>query len=164
MIPETRTVLCALDLEPDSGAVLRQAVGSAHAHGARLILLHVVEGMSPSSRAMIRNVMSDDEIEKIHVDGLAHLRREFLDRLKAFCERELPDGMTEATAIAEIHFAEGPTAQTIVDEARRLGADLLVMGLHSRTGLGRLLVGSVARRVLHLARQPVLLVPTASSA
>jgi nucleotide-binding universal stress UspA family protein len=164
MIPETRTVLCALDLEPDSGAVLRQAIASTRAHGAKLILLHVVEGLSPSSRAMIRNVMSDDEIDKVHADGMARLRRDFLDRLREFCARELPDGMTEDTAINEIHIAEGPAARTIVDEAGRLGADLLVMGLHNRNGIGRLLLGSVARRVLHLARQPVLLVPTANSA
>lgn len=160
MIPKTQTVLCATDLEPDSGAVLRQAIATAQAHGAKLILLHVVEGMTPSSRAMVRNVMSDAEIDKIHADGMARLRRDFLDRLKVFCEQELPDGMTETNAINEIHIAEGPPAKTIVAEAERLGADLMVMGLHSRGGVGRLLVGSVARRVLHLAKHPVLLVPT----
>lgn len=160
MIPEIRTVVCATDLEPDSGAVLRQAIAAAQAHGAKLILLHVVEGLTPSSRAMVRNVLSDEELDKIHADGMARLRRDFLDRLRVFCERELPDGMTETSAINEIHIAEGPPAHTIVDQAEQHGADLLVMGLHSRGGVGRLLVGSVARRVLHQARLPVLLVPT----
>lgn len=94
---------------------------------------------------------------------MAHLKQELLDRLRGFCARELPDGMTESQAISEIHLAEGPPAETIVKETERLSADLLVMGLHSRSGLGALLVGSVAQRVLHIAKRPVLLVPTAQS-
>lgn len=163
MIPETRTVLCATDLEPDSGEVLRHAIGMARAAAAKLILLHVVEGMTPSSRVMVRNIMSDEDLNKVHTDGMAHLRRDFLDRLRVFCERELPDGMTETNAINEIHIAEGPIAQTVVDEVARLGADVLVMGLHSRSRIGSLLVGSVAQRVMHLTERPVLLVPTARS-
>ncbi len=48
-------------------------------------------------------------------------------------------------------------AATIEREAQRLGADLIVMGTHGRTGLGRVLMGSVATAVLKKSRTPVLL-------
>lgn len=161
MLPKLDTILCATDLEPDCGGVLRHAISASRVTGAKLILLHVTEPMSPTSRAMARHVLSDAELDKIHAEGMAHLRQELLARLRAFCARELPEGVSEDEAISEIHLAEGPPAETIVKEGERLSADLLVMGLHSRSGLGSLLVGSVAQRVLHIAKKPVLLVPTA---
>jgi len=48
--------------------------------------------------------------------------------------------------------------EEIVREARRRRADLIVMGTHGRTGVARFFLGSVAARVLALARCPVLTV------
>jgi nucleotide-binding universal stress UspA family protein len=49
-------------------------------------------------------------------------------------------------------------AQAIVDEARRIKADLIAMGTHGRSGLDRLLLGSTAERVLSSAPCPILTV------
>lgn len=53
----------------------------------------------------------------------------------------------------------GDPAREIVDRAREIQADLVVMGTHGRTGLKRLLLGSVAEKVLRLAPCPVLMLP-----
>lgn len=47
----------------------------------------------------------------------------------------------------------------IVDKARTIGADLIVMGTHGRTGLARAVIGSVADRVLRHSTVPVVFVP-----
>jgi nucleotide-binding universal stress UspA family protein len=49
-------------------------------------------------------------------------------------------------------------AEKIVDAARRCGADLIVMGSHGRTGIARVLLGSVAGKVLMLSPMPVMIV------
>ena len=49
-------------------------------------------------------------------------------------------------------------SKTIANEARRWEADLIVMGTHGRMGIARLVLGSVAEGVLHIAPVPVLLV------
>ncbi len=52
----------------------------------------------------------------------------------------------------------GPIGQTIARHAERLGCDAIVMGRHGKTALGDMLVGSVAMKVLHASRLPVMLV------
>jgi nucleotide-binding universal stress UspA family protein len=54
---------------------------------------------------------------------------------------------------------EGDPARTIVDQALAIAADLVVMGTHGRSGFERLVIGSIAEKVLRKAPCPVLLVP-----
>jgi len=54
---------------------------------------------------------------------------------------------------------QGVPADEIVTHANRTAAELIVMGTHGRTGIRRVLLGSVAEQVLHKARCPVLVVP-----
>ena len=53
---------------------------------------------------------------------------------------------------------EGKTAQTIIDYSREKAVDLIVLATHGYTGMKQLMFGSVALRVLHDARVPVLLI------
>jgi len=57
-----------------------------------------------------------------------------------------------------LHGTQGRVADTIWDQAETWGADVVVLGSHGRTALGGILLGSVANRVIHLARGPVLVV------
>lgn len=54
--------------------------------------------------------------------------------------------------------ARGDAAQTIADVATKVGADLIAMTTHGRTGFSRWALGSVADRVIHIAHQPIFLV------
>jgi nucleotide-binding universal stress UspA family protein len=59
---------------------------------------------------------------------------------------------------------EGRAADEIVAYANRVSADLIVMGTHGRTGIRRVLLGSVAEQVLRQARCPLLVVPPVDGA
>lgn len=59
------------------------------------------------------------------------------------------------TVTAEVHF--GDTAERIVDYARDMNIDMIAMATHGRTGLGRLVSGSIAEEVLHNLHLPLLL-------
>lgn len=52
----------------------------------------------------------------------------------------------------------GPVAETIIQYAGKTGCDLILIGSHGRTAAGNLLLGSIATKVLHLSKTPVLLV------
>ncbi len=57
---------------------------------------------------------------------------------------------------AVTHATQGRVAETIWDQAEGFGADLVILRSHGRSALGGVLLGSVAYRVIHHARGPVL--------
>ena len=76
-----------------------------------------------------------------------------VDYLQGVAGRLRGHGLT----VSEEH-PEGPAAEMIVQRAAELGADLIAMTTHGRGGLGRLVFGSVADRVLRHSTCPLLLV------
>ena len=59
----------------------------------------------------------------------------------------------------EALLVQGMTVETLFDEAKRLAADLLVLGSHGRGGLYKALTGSVSEQVIKRTRIPVMLIP-----
>jgi len=80
------------------------------------------------------------------------------DMLREEAERALTqvEALAGDTVIVETEMTEGAPSRQIVDRARDADVDLIVMGTHGRGGLNRLLLGSVAERVIRSASVPVL--------
>jgi nucleotide-binding universal stress UspA family protein len=83
-----------------------------------------------------------------------------IDRLRAHADTELAKAVSEA-GLGEVQrrINVGDPASEIVDVAREVGADVIVMPSHGKTGLRRWMIGSVAERVVRHARCPVLVLP-----
>jgi nucleotide-binding universal stress UspA family protein len=81
-------------------------------------------------------------------------RDQLLADTKAFAEAEGAPGITIDAAVRQ-----GDTAGEILEQATSMKADLLVIGTHGRSGFKRLLLGSVAEKVLRKAGCPVMTVP-----
>ena len=88
--------------------------------------------------------------------------REMLERYyREDCEQMLAPArriLDDAGIRYDVRSLVGPIGETIAAEADRLECDYVVMGTHGRTALGNMVIGSVASRVLHLTKVPVLLV------
>jgi nucleotide-binding universal stress UspA family protein len=82
------------------------------------------------------------------------LQRSVSEGVLAAAEAELKNSGVRSTKEVLV----GPIAETIARHAERLGCDAIVMGRHGKSSLGELLMGSVAMKVLHFTRLPVLLV------
>jgi nucleotide-binding universal stress UspA family protein len=138
-----RTVLHPTDFSDASAAALRVARSLARDHGARLIVLHV----APAG-AVYGTIPVPLDLQP-HQDSLEVIREVI--------------GGTDLKYPVETRLRLGHAAAEILRAAEEVGADLIVMGTHGRTGLRRLLTGSVAEAVLRRARCPVLIVssPTA---
>lgn len=142
-----KRILVPIDLSPETDRVLDQAAALATVLQDRLVLLHVAApdpdfvgfGAGPDT---VRKHMAD----RYHEEHRA---------VQAAAER-LRTGGLEVTAMV----VQGPTVETILHEAGKLGADLIVMGSHGHGAVYHLLVGSVSEGVLRHSTVPVLLVPT----
>lgn len=143
-------VLVPLDGSKTAEAALPHAFGLAKLNGAAVTLLLVV----PPIEGVIAT-----GAEPIYVDEQWALRKRraqrYLDTI-----RKHHSGEALKTRIA---VESGPAAATIIDYATRESVDLIVMATHGRSGVQQWLLGSVAEKVLHAARQTVLLVRASAS-
>jgi len=136
------TILHPTDFSKHSRCAFGLACALARDYGARLIALHV---LVPPPVAYGDGVVVAADPEPLRATAQEHLG-----------ELEIPG----ANVRAERRLEEGDPATVILRVAKEVHADLLVMGTHGRTGLGRLLMGSVAEEVVRRAPCPVLTVKT----
>lgn len=141
-------ILVPVDGSPTSDLGLAEAVKLARLTGARLRLLHAVDILSASLSPEISMATSPTVFEMLRQGGEAILAKAkaTVERTGVPVECVLQDSLT------------GRVCDSIVDDARRWGAELIVIGSHGRRGIGRLLMGSDAEQIARLSPVPVLLV------
>ena len=137
-----KRVLVALDGSTACEAVLRFLMEIAGPLDMTVMLLHVLEPITP--QAAEGTVVLDD------VEARRHEAEEYLAPISAALRSQ---GVNTAWAIRR-----GRPADEILAAAQEGGADLIAMATHGRTGVGRLLFGSVAEAVLRRAPVPVFMI------
>jgi len=138
-----KTILHPTDFSPSASEALNIANSLARQQGAKLILLHVAQRPITSVGGMPVPPPPPPVIDWPALQA----------QLNALAADTKIDSV-------EARVVEGDPAGAIVDLAREAGADVIVIGSHGRTGLGRLLMGSVAEHVVRKASCPVLTVKT----
>jgi nucleotide-binding universal stress UspA family protein len=150
---KTRPILHPSDFSAASRPAFRKALEMAKAMRAPLLVTHVFDVAVP---------IVGDEV---------YLRRpsyiELVKAARASAAKRLARLVAEARrarVCARAQLVQGRPAEGIVRLARARHAGMIVMGTHGRSGLTRLLLGSIAARVVATAKNPVLTVPSASRA
>jgi nucleotide-binding universal stress UspA family protein len=131
-------VLCPTDFSPFAQAALPIACSLARDYGAKLTLLHVRP--NPVTVAGEFGTIPPEPSEPD-------------ETLKARMRQYVPANFT---GVVEYVIQDGDAAEEILKIAQGRHCDLIVLGTHGRSGLRRLLVGSVAEAVLRKALCPVL--------
>ena len=141
-----RPILHPTDFSSASRAAFAHAVTLARDEGAELLIVHVLSSVMPMvGDGYLSPTTYDDLQRSVRAQGQKNVDK-LLARAKA------------ARVRARALLLEGVAAEAITRAARARHAKLIVMGTHGRTGLGRLLMGSVAERVVGTAPCPVLTV------
>jgi nucleotide-binding universal stress UspA family protein len=152
---ELKKILVGVDFSPESDAAVKQALNIARHTGAQIVLLHV--GVIPEDPSGVPDSMAGTAAayNKVVKDQLAE------DRNQLEVLRERIDGQgCEVSHMVVDGFAD----TALVDAAGEVGADLIAVGTHGRTGIKRFLLGSVAERVVRLAPCSVLVARPATEA
>ncbi len=143
MVMTPRRILAATDFSDTAERARHAALILARGFGADLHVLHV------------RVLLDDPHLEEDHKLEIERLRGAADDG-----ERDaLQPSESDPEVTVEIHQARGlDVAEVVRETSATLGCDLIVMGTHGRRGVGHLLLGSVAEKVIRTAPSPVLTV------
>lgn len=143
-------IVAATDFSEPAERASRLAVDLARAHGAELVLLHVFVELP------------------LYAETPATTVAQVYDEQRRWVQDELDVRAKNAAAgnlRVRTRLETGSAPETIAAIAREESADLVVVGTHGRTGLDRVMLGSVAERVVRVAPCPVLVVrPRADAA
>ena len=142
-----KNVLVATDFSEPSAKALNYARAMARSFGARLHVLHVFEPLWITSADVVGGGVALASM----IQGLEDTARKQLD--DAVTEEDRRELHADATLIT----SESP-AREIAHYASEHQIDLIVIGTHGRSGLSRMLIGSVAEKVVRMAPCPVLTV------
>ena len=139
-------ILVAIDDSEISVNVIQQAAQLAKALNSEITVVEVMALDPYLADTYVRFDQSNDLIERV---------RGYVEENLAKAEQKFEElGLTVATQILE-GFS---VPQEIINAAQNLGADLIIMGSHGRTGFKKFILGSVAQKVLGESHIPVLIV------
>lgn len=151
-----KKVLIALDYNPSSQKVAEAGYALAKVMNAQTVLLHVASDATYYSSLNYSPVMGFGGFSNsylIETDTLEEIEKAaeiFLDKAKG----HLGDDKIETIV------KNGDFAEMILNAAKESNADIIVLGTHSRRGLDKILMGSVAEKVLHHSSMPLFIIPT----
>ncbi len=138
----TKNILVPIDFSKLSQAALNHAVGLARELRAKLLLVHVITAPATTVPLPLR------------AQYYSELEREAVRSIESLLQRK----KVKTKDYRLIILQGGDAARLITQQATKSRSSMIVMGSQGRTGLRRLILGSVAEKTLRYARCPVLIV------
>ncbi|HET9911237.1 MAG TPA: universal stress protein [Anaerolineales bacterium] len=139
-----RKILVPLDGSKVAEGVLPHAKALAYSEGAELILLTV------SANPALDFAFSDPGLAQSAIQEQEERSKKYIDGIE--------NGLKAAGFKTSSLLRFGSVAETILEVAEELQVDAIAMSTHGRTGPARWLLGSIAERVVHSSKVPVLLI------
>ena len=141
-------ILVAVDGSATARGGMHEAVALARLTGGRILLLHVLAEPLRVSFA---------EVDPTQIQEFRRLQREEGQAVLRVATLEVEAQGIPVESVLD-DGTDGALQDIVAGHAKRWMADLLVLGTHGRRGVGRMLLGSGAERILRVAPVPVLLV------
>jgi nucleotide-binding universal stress UspA family protein len=137
-----KRILCPIDFDDNAAAAIKEAGALARVLNATLYLLHVVWINPHATEAGARAKLVESQSESARA------------KVAEMAKREL------AGVDYKIDIKSGDPGETVLAAEKELTADLVVMATHGRHGLTRLVLGSVAEKIVRESTSPVLTIRT----
>lgn len=144
-----KTIVVAVDFSTGSDAALDAAIELARSFGAEVHVVHAYELRVP-----------------MVIPYEVSIPQSFIEETRDAAAAKLAEEVkkvSEAGITVHSHLADTPAAPSVAEVAKRISADLIIIGTRGHTGLKHLVLGSVAERTLRIAHCAVLTVKTDDS-
>ena len=164
LLPDIKKILYCTGIGPNSAYIYRHAMALAEKFDAGITVLHVMETLKPEQEALIDGYIGPGTIHEV----VENVERDAASRIKKhlhnFCNR-LGEENSCSLRVTEVMVVESSSpAREIVNQAKKIGADLIVMGAHSQPFLIDALIGSTTTKVIRRSSVPVLVVQVPAGA
>lgn len=150
-------LLVGVDFSGSTEKIVKKVEEIARELSAKVWLLHIAEtGPADLYKAAYEPDSIGLEMDpQLLRDSIAKIFHEEHRELQEIADQMRMAGM-DTTAL----LLQGPTVETILKEASKLDADIIVVGSHGWGAMYQVLMGSVSKGILHKSECPVLVVPT----
>jgi nucleotide-binding universal stress UspA family protein len=153
------SILYATDLGLYAPYVLQHALALAKAFQSDLYVVHAVEPMGLFAESVLQTYLDEKTLQELRSKGLTTVMASIEQRVLEGFRDEMGEAQQDMQIVRSVRVVQGDPAQVILDEARKLGVDLLVVGSHSHGAAHDIPLGRTAARLLQLSETPVYLVP-----
>ncbi len=163
---QIKKILYTTDLSESAVYAFSYAVSLANLYGAGISILHVLAEYP--GEEFITNMINADTWEEIKNRNYSEARDQLIGKkrdhvaikevLEAFSEEAKADGEDQTFVTDEILIESGSPAEVIVETAKKLRCDLIVMGTHGHSAIADVLIGSTAKWVVRQSPIPVLVI------
>ena len=148
-----KKILIGIDNSKFAENAAKYGFDIAHKFNAKVALVHIVEPVMMPYSNTTDPLLGTADLAMADAD-IINIQNNASKAIIDNTIKKFGDGL-EVT-----HYSEfGDTADGIITCSKEFGADMIVVGTHSRTGLDRLIMGSVAEHVVRQSEVPVLVVP-----
>ena len=158
MRPQINRILYATDLSKNAAFAFRYAVYLAKMSDAEIIILHVVEKVSPDAQLALLAYLDKKDRDRVGEERVTQAIDRIRKRLEVFCQKEFGDESALDRGRIAVKVREGYPAEEILRQVEKRDCDAIVMGAHEK-GLRHTFLGSVAKSVLRRCRKPTIVVP-----
>lgn len=163
---QIKKILYATDLSESAVHAFSYAVSLANMYGAGITILHVLAEFP--GEEFIANMISTDTWEKIKNRHYSEARDQLIGKkrdhvaikevLEAFSEKAKADAEDQNFVTDNVLIKNGTPAEVIVETAKELNCDLIVMGTHGQSVIADVLVGNTAKWAIKHSPIPVLVI------
>ncbi len=151
-----KNVLIALDYDPTAEKIAQTGYEFAKPLNARITLLHVISNEVYYSSRIYSPIMGFTGFTP--AEPLESERTEYLKEAAENYLQKSKDHLGDLNINTIVR--EGDFADTIIQTAVEIGADVIVLGSHSKRWLEKIVMGSVTEQVMKSSTIPILIIPT----
>jgi nucleotide-binding universal stress UspA family protein len=153
-------ILYATDLGLFGPFILEHVCELASKHNANVTVVHAVEPVSIFAGALLETYVPIEDKAALKMHGYDAVMATIRARVRQAFEDDFIDLKGSQECIRDVQVCDGEACQVILATAKKIDADLIVLGTHGGRSENRTAIGSVASKVLQLSPIPIYLVPT----
>ena len=152
-----KQVLYVTDLSENAEYAFGYALSIARRFHAKITALHVIEKMSQSTSSLVSSVVGEKKWEELLKKNQQEALEVIQGRLQDACAR-MCEGAEFNEYVERVAVVLGNAETIVLAMVEEQGFDLVIVGAHSVTSVGKALLDSTARHIVRKCTKPVLIV------